>query len=172
MARIAVVYATRQGASRQTAQIIASTAEAAGHDVVLSDVRRLPSDVRAVSGFDAVIIGSSIVMGRWVGRARRFARRALASGTPTALWVTAAGVLQGGAGSDTPPPRDEAVQRACNLFIAPLLSSRSGTGVPLAMTAFGGIMKMYGRVVIDNWEREPIEEWTTALLADLSARIG
>lgn len=42
------------------------------------------------------------------------------------------------------------------------------TGVrPVAQAAFGGRMEMFGKVMFDNWDPEPITAWATDLAGKL-----
>jgi menaquinone-dependent protoporphyrinogen oxidase len=68
MARVLVAYATKRGSTREVAEAVAATLHRAGFDV---DV--LPAaEVHGLAGYDAVVLGGALYMGRLHGDARRF----------------------------------------------------------------------------------------------------
>jgi menaquinone-dependent protoporphyrinogen oxidase len=71
MATILVSYATKQGSTAEVADFVAKRLETHGATV---DVRRA-REVRDLSGYDAVVLGAPLYMGRWHGDARGFVRR-------------------------------------------------------------------------------------------------
>jgi menaquinone-dependent protoporphyrinogen oxidase len=56
-----LAYATKHGSTQEVAESIAKTLAASGHEV---DVRAA-ADVRDLGGFDGVILGGALYMGRW-----------------------------------------------------------------------------------------------------------
>lgn len=74
---ILVTYATRYGSTKETAEKIAGTLREFGFRVDLEPVR----EVHSLAGYQAIVLGAPIEIGRWHGDARRFLsenRRALA----------------------------------------------------------------------------------------------
>lgn len=73
--RILVAVATRHGATREIAETIATTAAAAltGAGVRPVVEVRDASRVTSVGGFDAVVLGSAVYLGRWLDVATKFA---------------------------------------------------------------------------------------------------
>lgn len=69
--RILVAYDTKNGSTADVAQAIASTLRARGCDVEL----HLARDVRAVTGFDGLVVGAPIYSGRWLSGAHRILKR-------------------------------------------------------------------------------------------------
>jgi menaquinone-dependent protoporphyrinogen oxidase len=66
-----LAYATKHGSTQEVAESIAETLAASGHEV---DVRAA-ADVRDLGGYDGVILGGALYMGRWHGDAIGFLER-------------------------------------------------------------------------------------------------
>ncbi|HRZ89335.1 MAG TPA: hypothetical protein P5117_07605, partial [Spirochaetia bacterium] len=108
----------------------------------------------------------SVAAGRWKGPARRLLARLAAARKPTAVFVTAAGVLSGkepGSAPDAPPEGtpEERRDKAVGLYVDPV-AAQAGLK-PVAKSAFGGRMAFFGKVMIDNWEAEPVAAWAREL---------
>ena len=91
---VLVTYASRHHATAQMAQAIAEVlrepAEALSTPTV--DVRAV-DDVDALDHYDAVVLGSSVYMGRWLKLARRFARENAAEFAARPLWMFSSGPI-------------------------------------------------------------------------------
>jgi menaquinone-dependent protoporphyrinogen oxidase len=84
-AHLLLAYATKHGSTQEVAESIAATLAASGHQV---DVRSA-ADVRDLDGYDGVILGGALYMGRWHADAKAFMKRhheALAS-LPVAVFA-------------------------------------------------------------------------------------
>jgi sulfite reductase alpha subunit-like flavoprotein len=66
-----LAYGTKHGSTQEVAESIAETLAASGHQV---DVRAA-ADVRDLGGYDGVILGGALYMGRWHGDAVGFLER-------------------------------------------------------------------------------------------------
>jgi menaquinone-dependent protoporphyrinogen oxidase len=71
MARILVAYASKTGSTTEIAQAIAKELQAAGHVVDITEV----GSVTSLSGYNAVIIGGPVYMGKMMGEVGKFVRR-------------------------------------------------------------------------------------------------
>jgi menaquinone-dependent protoporphyrinogen oxidase len=69
--RVLVAHASKRGATAEIAEAIADTLREASLEVECSPVE----EVRSLSGFDAVVLGSAVYVKRWRGDAKRFLRR-------------------------------------------------------------------------------------------------
>jgi menaquinone-dependent protoporphyrinogen oxidase len=68
---IVLAYATKHGSTKEVAEAIAETLATSGHEV---DVRAA-ADVRDLEGYDGVVLGGALYMGRWHRDAIRFLER-------------------------------------------------------------------------------------------------
>ena len=91
--RILVAVATRHGATREIAENIASAAASALTDAGVwseADVRDV-GRVTSVDGFDAVVFGSAVYMGRWLEPATKFAEAFEENLRRVPVWVFSSG---------------------------------------------------------------------------------
>lgn len=98
--KMLIAVSSKHGSTREIASSIGETVREAGIEVDVVDAR----DVESVAPYDAVIVGSAVHMGRWMGPARD-----LVSGSAEALrtrpvWLFSSGPL----GSDIVDPADAA----------------------------------------------------------------
>ena len=160
-----IAYSTRWGMTERSARLIAETLkEADGRETHVLDARKVGR--REIEAYDAFVVGSSIAAGQWKGPARRLLARLAAARKPTAVFVTAAGVLSGkepGSDPDAPPQGTlaERQAKAVGLYVDPA-AAKAGLK-PVAKSAFGGRMAFFGKVMIDNWEAEPVAAWAREL---------
>ena len=80
---ILVAYASRHGSTEEVARTVAAVLREQELDVAL----RRAAEVDDVRGYDGVVVGGSIYMGRWHADARRFLRRHGAAMSRTTLAV-------------------------------------------------------------------------------------
>jgi menaquinone-dependent protoporphyrinogen oxidase len=71
--RLLVAYATKHGSTIEVAETIASVLRDRGHEVDVEPA----SDVRALDGYGAVVLGGALYMGHWHQDAVRFLKRHL-----------------------------------------------------------------------------------------------
>lgn len=69
--KVFVAVATRHGATREIGDAIAEALAAAGHEAEVAD----PDDVESVEPYGAVVLGSSVYVGRWAASARALVDR-------------------------------------------------------------------------------------------------
>jgi menaquinone-dependent protoporphyrinogen oxidase len=84
---VLVAYASKHGATAEIAEAIAQAIreEGARADCVAA------AAVRSLGGYDAVVLGSAVYMGRWRSDARRFLRRHRRALAERPLWVFSSG---------------------------------------------------------------------------------
>jgi len=164
MTRVLVAVASRHGATREIAEAVARTLRDEGLDVHLADAE----DVQDVSGFDGVVVGSAVYVGRWLEPARDLVDEHAddLAGRPT--WLFSSGPI----GDPPKPVAEDAVQiaeiaelvhaRDHRLFSGKLDRSTLGFGeraVVLAFRAPDGDFR--------DWAE--IAEWSRGIAATLRA---
>ncbi len=87
--RVLVTAASKHGATSEIADVIADRLAKQGMDVV----QRLPADVTALDGFDAVVLGSGVYAGRWLDAAKQLVDRLGAELRDRQVWVFSSGPL-------------------------------------------------------------------------------
>ncbi len=86
---VLVAYASKHSSTEEIAERIAATMREAGCTV---DVRPA-SEVRDLSGYDAVALGSAVYASRWRPAARSFARRHAGALREMPVWLFSSGPL-------------------------------------------------------------------------------
>ena len=95
---ILVSVASKHGSTAEIGSAIAATLREEGHDVeVLA-----PLAVRDVTRYDAVILGSGVYAGRWIGSAKEFAEKNAEALRARPVWLLSSGPL-----GETPTPTED-----------------------------------------------------------------
>lgn len=87
--KVLVAFASRHGATQEIAERIGERLAASGIDVAVVPV----GDVEAVDGFDAVVIGSAVYVGRWLEPARTFVESHAEALRAQRTWLFSSGPL-------------------------------------------------------------------------------
>ena len=87
MGRVLVAYASKHGS---TAEIAAAVADEIRRHGVEADCRPA-GDVDDVAGYDGVVVGSAVYMGRWQGAARHLLHRYRGELAERPLWIFSSG---------------------------------------------------------------------------------
>jgi menaquinone-dependent protoporphyrinogen oxidase len=138
MLRALVAVASRHGSTREIAEAIAGTLRDEGLDVVVSD----SADVTDVSGYDAVVLGSAVYVGRWLEPARALVDEHGDELAARPTWLFSSGPI----GDPPKPEAEDAVQiseiaervsaRDHRLFAGKLDRSTLGFGERAVVLAF------------------------------------
>lgn len=123
--KVLVAYATKHGSTGEVARAIGDTLQGRGIDV---DVHPA-GDVQGVAGYEAVVLGGALYMGRWHRDARRFLsrHRAALAGLPVAVFAMGP--------QDLAP---ESIARARAQLDRALAKARWLT--PVTVAIFGGVV--------------------------------
>jgi menaquinone-dependent protoporphyrinogen oxidase len=98
--KMLIAVSSKHGSTREIAASIAETIREAGIEVELVDAE----DVESVAPYDAVIVGSALHMGRWMGPARALVNRSVEALRTRPVWLFSSGPL----GRDIVDPADAA----------------------------------------------------------------
>ena len=96
--RVLVTYASKHGSTQEVAERTAFSLDQLGVSV---DVRPM-NQVDAIDGYDGVVIGSAIYIGRWMKPANEFVERVLPALAGRRVWLFSSGPL--GDQAETDPP--------------------------------------------------------------------
>jgi menaquinone-dependent protoporphyrinogen oxidase len=96
--KVLLVVASKHGATLEIAERIRTTLEAATLAVDL----RAPEAVETLAGYDAVVCGSAVYVGRWLGPAKAFVERHRAALLERPVWLFSSGPI-----GDPPLPPGE-----------------------------------------------------------------
>jgi len=92
--RVLIVVASKHGSTREIAEAIAEELGGAGHEVDLREVTDGAAGAgAAVKGYDAVVAGSAIYMGRWMAEAREFVAERAEQLAAVPVWLFSSGPL-------------------------------------------------------------------------------
>ena len=160
MQKTLIVYGTRRGTTADTAQVIGETLVLkCHHKVDMTDARHVKKFRKKLAEYNNIIVGSSIVSGRWVGQALRSLKKNAFTGQKIAVFVTAGGTINKSLKEGI--PREVMVNEAIQKYIDVYLPKFKF--VPVAKTAFGGNVERKGIMKYNNWNRDEIELWTVNL---------
>jgi menaquinone-dependent protoporphyrinogen oxidase len=99
---ILIAAASKHGSTREIANVIGAELNKLGHQSNVFDVKQAPQP----SGYDAVIIGSAVYMGSWIGDARDYVADNQAALANLPVWLFSSGPL----GEENPQPIDPPAQ--------------------------------------------------------------
>ena len=96
--RVLVTYASKHGSTQEVAERIASTLNEQG---VRAELRPM-NQVGVLDGYDGVVIGSAIYIGRWMREATQFVERFRPALAGRRVWLFSSGPLGDTPGVDPP----------------------------------------------------------------------
>lgn len=129
MARLLIVYGTTEGQTAKIAEHIGAALKRKGHDITLRRAR--DADDEAVSGYDGIVAGGSLHIGRYQRDLRGFIERhaALLRSRPSAFFSVSL------AAASREPEKRKAPLRIAERFVASVGWS------PDPIASFGGALK-------------------------------
>jgi menaquinone-dependent protoporphyrinogen oxidase len=160
--RVLVTAASRHGSTAEIATEIGSVLAAAGHEADVVPIEQ----VDGVDGYDAVVLGSAVYAGRWLGSASRFVdhhRDALAE---RPVWLFSSGPL-----GEPPRPEGEPPEAAAMIEKTTARDHRVFAG-RLDEAALGfaerAITKLVNAPHGDFRHWDEIREWARAIATELA----
>ena len=85
--RILVAVASRHGSTREIGDAVAEVLRDSGFGVDVAD----PDDVESIDPYQAVMLGSSVYVGRWAASARALVDRCASGLTRRPVWLFSSG---------------------------------------------------------------------------------
>jgi menaquinone-dependent protoporphyrinogen oxidase len=159
---ILVTVASKHGATAQLGERIASVLADEGLNVECI----VPEDVPSIEPYDAVILGSAVYAGRWMGSAREFANRHAEALRQRPVWLFSSGPLgkplaPAGDPTDVAPLRELLPVREHRTFAGRLVRDQLGLG---ERAIVGMVRAPFG----DFRQWEEITAWARAIARDLA----
>jgi menaquinone-dependent protoporphyrinogen oxidase len=161
--KVLVAVASRHGSTREIAGAIAEELQKFRIETDLQDV----SEVKRIIGYDAVILGSAIYMGRWLPEAQHFPKHHRVALSKLPVWLFSSGPV--GAG-ESPQPHDDPKNLAApvrnveardhHVFVGKLDPADLGFGQRIAVRWLG---VPYG----DFRDWEEIRGWAREIASEL-----
>ncbi len=161
--KLLIAVSSKHGSTREIAGSIGETVREAGIDVDVVDAQ----DVESVASYEAVIVGSALHMGRWMGPARALVNGSTETLRTRPVWLFSSGPL----GRDIVDPADAAeglkllgLVRGREHRVFAGKADKQGLG-------FGerAVLRMVKNPYGDHRDWDAIREWATSIAADLTA---
>ena len=163
--RTLVTVSSRHGSTGEIGQAIGDTLRASGVDVEVLT----PDGVGSVEGYDAVVVGSALYMGRWMGPARDFIQAHADALRGRPVWLFASGPVTG-----VTDPADSAE----GLKLLELVAGREFRvfAGKLDRNGLGFTERTIVRMIKSPWGDyrpwESIRDWATSIAAAINAPAG
>ncbi|WP_149205286.1 flavodoxin domain-containing protein [Actinotalea subterranea] len=84
---VLVAVASRHGSTREIGDVVAEVLRGDGFEAVVMD----PDDVEDLTAYDAVVLGSSVYVGRWAASARALVDRLAGGPADRPIWLFSSG---------------------------------------------------------------------------------
>ena len=153
MQKTLVAYASKSGATKEAAEVIAEELRSKfNSEVDFVDLRKCSPNL---AGYGNVVVGSGVRAGKVYGEALEFLKKDFGD-RKVAFFVCC-----GGAGD--PKKYDE----SCTKYVAEVLAKYPNLKT-VATEAFGGKMTVLGKKLFDNFDPEKIRAWTQTLGSKLT----
>ena len=160
--KVLVAYATKMGATASIAGAIGAELRKAGHQVDVHEI----TDVKAVSEYDAVIVGSAIYLRRWRPEAVAFLRRHQDQLRTRQVWLFHSGPVGPDKDEDQTMPRKVA-RLATQIGAAPAVTF-AGRLDPDTAKGFLARRLATGDLAVDSRDWERIADWAHDISTTLS----
>ena len=160
--KMLIAVSSKHGSTREIAESIGATVRESGMEVDVVDAQQVGS----VDPYDAVIVGSALHMGRWMGPARDLVNRSADALRTRPVWLFSSGPL----GRGIVDPADAAE----GMKLLELVGARDHRVFPGKADkhelGFGerAILRMVENPYGDHRDWTEIREWTTSIARELT----
>jgi len=142
---VIIAFETKSGVTGESANIIADVLRREyGLKVDVVNLKETPKP--DLAQYMSIFIGSGIRMGRWYGKAKKLLNAGF-EGKDLVVFISACS-------AGDPKTHDEAVGKYLSDVLAKYPRAK-----PLATAAFGGRMKMFGKVQADTYDPDKVRAW-------------
>ena len=152
-----IVFGTRKGTTTETCQLIAQVLKDDFlHDVEVVNIKSYSNIKKRLNEFDNLVIGTSIVSGRWVSKCRRVLKSLRKANKRLIVVVTAGGTMN--KVKKYGITKEEAINEGIEKYIQKYTNQYK---IDLFdKMVFGGKVRRKGEFRYDNWNEEDITAWT------------
>ncbi len=164
--KMLIAVSSKHGSTREIAEAIGATVREAGIEVEVVDAR----EVGSVAPYDAVIVGSAVYLGRWMGPARDLVTRSSDDLRTRPVWLFSSGPLR----LDIVDPADAAE----GLKLLELVGARDHRVFPgkADKHEFGFLERAAVSMVKSPWgdhrDWPAIQEWAESIASELNTPAG
>jgi len=149
-----ILYGTRRGATTKTCEVISDVlTERFSHEVEVINVKNYKQVKKRESGFNNIILGSSIVSGRWVSKCLRILRSLKLQDQMLIVFVTAGGTMN--KVKKYGITKAEAVQEGMERYINKYLAKYKIE--TFSKMVFGGSVIKKNKIRYGSWNAEDIK---------------
>jgi menaquinone-dependent protoporphyrinogen oxidase len=161
-----VTVSSKHGATKEIGEAIAETLRSAGIYVAVVE----PEHVDSLIGYDAVVVGSALYMGRWMAPAREFVQRNAVALGRLPVWLFASGPIIGTLNAPSDGPDTAEGRKLQELVGAREAKVFAGE---LKKESLGFVEKQIVKMVKSPWgDYRPWEEiraWAESIAKELNA---
>jgi menaquinone-dependent protoporphyrinogen oxidase len=163
--KILITYSSRHGATEEIASAITKTISQSFPDTEISDV----SEVKDISDYDAVVLGSAVYAGSWRKPAMQFAQKNMVELKRLPLWTFSSGPLGEAKESRNEPIGPNVIKLMEEL--KPIEHKVFSGNLDKSKLNFAekGIIKIVKATYGDYRDFEEIRSWATSIAKDLKA---
>jgi menaquinone-dependent protoporphyrinogen oxidase len=159
--QVLIAYGSKRGGTAGLAKMIGDELDGAGFQTVVKPAR----EVKALDGFDAVMLAGALYAFRWHRDARRFARRHAKTLRERPVWLVSSGPLDGSAAEREIPP----VKQAAKVMTSIGARGHVTFGGRLEADAKGFPARAMAKKSAGDW-RDPaqVRKWAAIVAEDLA----